>query len=118
MERVDCIVIGAGPGGLQASIYLGRYNFRVILFHTPGGRTGHAKHIENYLGLRAVSGQELLKTGLAQAENFGIAIENATLYRGPLRAKLELLQLTPRPRGFPDSLDGHTQHVEVHRLGQ
>ena len=32
----DCIVIGAGPGGLQACIHLGRYNFRVMLFHSPG----------------------------------------------------------------------------------
>src|SRR5512144_1368694 len=74
---LDCIVIGASPGGLQASIHLGRYNFRVMLFHTPGGRTGYAKHIENYLGLRAVSGPDLLQTGLAQAESFGITIEHA-----------------------------------------
>lgn len=78
---LDCIVIGAGPGGLQASIYLGRYNFRVMQFHTPGGRTGYAKHIENYLGLRAVSGPDLLNTGLAQAESFGVAIERAKVER-------------------------------------
>ncbi len=78
---LDCIVIGASPGGLQASIHLGRYNFRVMLFHTPGGRTGYAKHIENYLGLRAVSGPDLLKTGLAQAESFGVAIERAKVER-------------------------------------
>ncbi len=78
---LDCIVIGAGPGGLQASIHLGRYNFRVMLFHTPGGRTGYAKHIENYLGIPVVSGPELLKTGLAQAESFGVAIERAKVER-------------------------------------
>jgi thioredoxin reductase (NADPH) len=78
---LDCIVIGAGPGGLQACIYLGRYNFRAMLIHIPGGRTGYAKHIENYLGLRAVSGPDLLKTGLAQAESFGIAIERAKVER-------------------------------------
>jgi thioredoxin reductase (NADPH) len=78
---LDCIVIGAGPGGLQAGIHLGRYNFRVMLFHTPGGRTGYAKHIENYLGLRVVSGPELLKTGLAQAESFGVAVERAKVER-------------------------------------
>lgn len=38
----DCIVIGAGPGGLQACIHLGRYNFRVLLFHSPGGRHSQA----------------------------------------------------------------------------
>lgn len=76
-ELFDCIVIGAGPGGLQACIHLGRYNFRVLLFHRPGGRTHHAKHIENYLGLRTVSGPDLLETGIAQAESFSVTIERA-----------------------------------------
>ncbi len=80
-EVFDCIVIGGGPGGLQACIHLGRYNFRVLLFHTPGGRTGHAKHIENYLGIPAVSGQELLNTGLGQVKNFGVSIEDAKVER-------------------------------------
>jgi len=78
---LDCIVIGGGPGGLQACIHLGRYNFRVMLFHTPGGRTTYAKHIENYLGLRVVSGPDLLETGLAQAKSFGVAVENAKVDR-------------------------------------
>jgi thioredoxin reductase (NADPH) len=78
---LDCIVIGAGPGGLQAGIHLGRYNFRVMLFHSPGGRTFHAKHIENYLGLRVVSGPDLLETGLAQAESFGVAVERVKVER-------------------------------------
>lgn len=77
----DCIVIGGGPGGLQACIHLGRYNFRVVLFHTPGGRTGYAKHIENYLGIPVVSGPALLETGLSQVKNFGVAIENAKVDR-------------------------------------
>ena len=78
---LDCIVIGAGPGGLQACIHLGRYNFRVMLFHTPGGRTAHAQHLENYLGLSIISGRELLETGLSQAESFGVTIERAKVDR-------------------------------------
>jgi thioredoxin reductase (NADPH) len=78
---LDCIVIGAGPGGLQACIHLGRYNFRVMLFHSPGGRTYHAKHIENFLGLREVSGPDLLEAGIAQAVSFGVAIERAKVER-------------------------------------
>ena len=74
---LDCIVIGAGPGGLQACIHLGRYNFRVMLFQSPGGRTYLAKHIENYLGLREVSGPDLLACGIAQAKSFGVTVENA-----------------------------------------
>jgi thioredoxin reductase (NADPH) len=80
-ELLDCIVVGGGPGGLQACIHLGRYNFRVVLFHVPGGRTSYAKHLENYLGLRAVSGPELLETGLAQAASFGITIEHTKVER-------------------------------------
>jgi thioredoxin reductase (NADPH) len=84
-EVLDCIVIGAGPGGLQACIHLGRYNFRVLLFHRPGGRTHHAKHIENYLGLSSVSGGDLLATGLAQAESFGVAVERVKVERVEVR---------------------------------
>ena len=78
---LDCIVIGAGPGGLQACIHLGRYNFKVMLFHTPGGRTCLAKHIENYLGLPVVSGPDLLEIGLNQAKSFGVVVENARVER-------------------------------------
>lgn len=78
---LDCIVIGAGPGGLQACIHLGRYNFRVMLFDTPGGRTSYAKHIENYLGIPVVSGPELLETGFSQAKSFGVMVENAKVDR-------------------------------------
>lgn len=80
-KLLDCIVIGAGPGGLQACIHLGRYNFRVMLFHSPGGRTYLAKHIENYLGLREVSGSDLLEAGIAQAKSFGVSVENAKVQR-------------------------------------
>ncbi|HAK61430.1 MAG TPA: NAD(P)/FAD-dependent oxidoreductase [Nitrospiraceae bacterium] len=78
---LDCIVIGAGPGGLQACIHLGRYNFRVMLFDTPGGRTSYAKHIENYLGIPVVSGPDLLETGLSQAKSFGVMVENVKVDR-------------------------------------
>jgi thioredoxin reductase (NADPH) len=83
----DCIVVGAGPGGLQACIHLGRYNFKVTLFHSPGGRTYHAKHIENYLGLPLVSGPDLLETGITQAKNFGVAVENAKVERVTARER-------------------------------
>ncbi|NJD55298.1 MAG: NAD(P)/FAD-dependent oxidoreductase [Nitrospirae bacterium] len=80
-ERFDCIIVGAGPGGLQAAIHLGRNNFRVLMFHRPGGRTHHARHIENYLGIRSVSGGELIETGLVQAQSFGTRVENAKVER-------------------------------------
>ncbi len=71
----DCIIIGAGPGGLQAAIYLGRYNRNVLLIDRGGGRTQHAKHIENFLTQKAISGEEIIKTGLEQAKSFNVEIE-------------------------------------------
>jgi thioredoxin reductase (NADPH) len=71
----DCIVIGAGPGGLQAAIYLGRYNRRVLVIDRGGGRTSHAKHIENFLTQKAISGSEIIKLGMEQARSFNVVIQ-------------------------------------------
>lgn len=77
MEQIyDCIIIGAGPGGLQAAIYLGRYNRNALLIDRGGGRTQHAKHIENFLTHKAISGREIIETGIEQAKTFNVKIEH------------------------------------------
>jgi thioredoxin reductase (NADPH) len=76
MDRVyDCIIIGGGPGGLQASIYLGRYNRRVLLLDRSGGRTWHARHVENVLTHHEISGSEIIERGMEQARRFNVRIE-------------------------------------------
>lgn len=75
----DCIIIGAGPGGLQAAIYLGRYNRRVLLIDRSGGRTWHARHIENFIGHSSISGQELITRGIEQAKSFGVEFQKGTV---------------------------------------
>lgn len=77
----DCIIIGAGPGGLQAAIHLARYNRRVLVIDRGGGRTAHANHMVNYLGLHEVSGRELIATGLEQVKKFGVEIIRDTVTR-------------------------------------
>ncbi|MEW6500118.1 MAG: NAD(P)/FAD-dependent oxidoreductase [Thermodesulfobacteriota bacterium] len=69
--RYDCVIVGAGPGGLQAAIHLGRYHRRALLLDHGGGRTRHALHIENYLGIPAISGKELVEIGIGQLKAFG-----------------------------------------------
>jgi thioredoxin reductase (NADPH) len=77
-ERVyDCIIIGAGPGGLQASIYLGRYNRDVLIIDRTGGRTWHAKRIKNVLAQHEIPGSEIISRGREQAEQFLVRIERA-----------------------------------------
>lgn len=73
----DCLIVGAGPGGLQAAIYLGRYNRDVLILDRSGGRTWHAKHIENFLTQKAISGKEIITLGIGQAESFGAKVEHA-----------------------------------------
>lgn len=70
----DCIIIGAGPGGLQAAIHLARYNRQVLLIDRGGGRTMHARHIVNYLGFPEVSGRDLIAAGLRQVKSFGVEV--------------------------------------------
>ncbi len=70
----DCIIVGAGPGGLQAAIYLGRFSKDVLLIDRSGGRTRHAKHIENYLGHKVISGGEIVETGIEQARSFNVNV--------------------------------------------
>jgi thioredoxin reductase (NADPH) len=71
----DCIIVGAGPGGLQAAIYLGRYNRDVLLLDRSGGRTWHAPHIENMLTHQEISGAEIIGRGMEQARHFGVQLE-------------------------------------------
>ncbi len=75
----DCIIVGAGPGGLQAAIYLGRYNRKALIIDRGGGRTQHAVHIENFLTQKAISGKEIIRLGMEQAKSFGVAIEKGTV---------------------------------------
>jgi thioredoxin reductase (NADPH) len=71
----DCAIIGAGPGGLQAAIYLGRYNRDVLLLDRSGGRTWHARKIENVLTHREIAGNEIIERGIEQARSFNVRFE-------------------------------------------
>jgi thioredoxin reductase (NADPH) len=46
----DALVVGGGPAGLSAALYLGRYNRDVLVFDTGRGRSAHHQINHNYLG--------------------------------------------------------------------
>jgi thioredoxin reductase (NADPH) len=87
----DCIIIGAGPGGLQAAIYLGRYNMRVLLIDRGGGRTMHARHIENFLTQKVISGRQIIETGIEQARAFHVRVEKGAVSEVLKREFFEVL---------------------------
>src|SRR6266403_2685887 len=70
----DLIIVGAGPAGLAAAVYVGSEGLDALVIETatPGGQAGSSSKIENYLGFpTGISGQELAARAIAQVEKFG-----------------------------------------------
>lgn len=67
----DVAIIGAGPAGLNAALYLARAGVDVIVLERgiPGGQLNNTDKIENYLGVGAVPGQKLAEEMTEQALN-------------------------------------------------
>lgn len=72
---IDCIVIGGGPAGISAAIYLKRFKLDVLVLMKDYGALEKTDHIENYYGFpEPLSGHQVVENGLAQARHFGIEI--------------------------------------------
>ena len=68
----DCIIIGAGPAGLTAAIYLTRFHLRIRLFDCGSSRAALIPRSHNHAGYPGgISGKDLLARMLEQAEEFG-----------------------------------------------
>jgi thioredoxin reductase (NADPH) len=73
----DLVVVGAGPAGLAASVYAASEGLDVLTTDAlaAGGQAGTSSRIENYLGFPAgISGVELARNALLQAQKFGARI--------------------------------------------
>ena len=72
MKLYDCLIIGAGPAGLSAAIYLSRFLRSVLVIDKKQGRSTFAQITENYLGFpKGIPAIELRKLGRRQAMRFG-----------------------------------------------
>ena len=68
----DIIIIGSGPAGVSAAVYAKRGGANVLVISKDTGTLGKAKKIENYYGLKNISGKDLYENGLKQLENLNI----------------------------------------------
>ena len=74
-EIYDTIVLGLGPAGISAAIYLKRFNHSVLAIGLDGGSLKGLHHIDNYYGSFHLSGDDILNNGYAQAEALGIELK-------------------------------------------
>ena len=71
----DVVIIGSGPAGISAGIYLKRAKKNILIISHGKSALEKAHKIENYYGIESISGKELYELGLKQARNFEIPIE-------------------------------------------
>ncbi len=65
---LDCLIIGGGPAGLTAAVYLARYHRKVAVFDAGRSRARLIPESHNYPGFpNGITGQQLLGSLAAQA---------------------------------------------------
>lgn len=76
----DAIVVGAGPAGLTAGIYLGRFRRRVLVIHGGDSRASWIPTSHNHPGFPdGIHGADLLDRMRLQATKFGAELRGGTV---------------------------------------
>ncbi|MDP9086059.1 MAG: NAD(P)/FAD-dependent oxidoreductase, partial [Pseudomonadota bacterium] len=83
MEKLlDCLIIGGGPAGLTAAIYLARFHLDILVVDGGNSRASWISCSHNHAGYPdGINGKELLRLMREQAQKFGATIDNGRVTR-------------------------------------
>lgn len=73
---LETLIIGSGPAGVSAAVYLKRFNQDVTVINGGESTLATAHQIDNYYGYLDISGADLYQKGLEQLEGLGINVLN------------------------------------------
>jgi thioredoxin reductase (NADPH) len=74
-DEIDCLIVGGGPAGLTAAIYLARYRRKAMIVDSRESRAGLIPESRNYPGFPdGIGGPKLLDALTQQAEMYGVPI--------------------------------------------
>ena len=75
-DTLDCLIIGGGPAGLTAAIYLSRFHLRIMVVDGGKSRAAWIPTSHNHAGYpEGINGEELLRRMREQAQLYGTRIE-------------------------------------------
>lgn len=96
-KHYDVIVLGAGPAGLTAGIYLSRARLKTLIVSegVAGGQMVLTHEIANYPGVESISGYQLANIMKKQAKGFGCEIRsNISIARIELKGSIKSVELS------------------------
>jgi thioredoxin reductase len=70
-DSFDVAIVGGGPAGLTAALFLARYLHSVVLIDSRDPRNWEARGINGYLGLHGITPPELRERGRKEAARYG-----------------------------------------------
>lgn len=92
----DAVIVGGGPAGLSAAIYLGRAKYKVLVVEKEkiGGQIAITSDVANYPGIKQISGAELTDEMYAQAIKFGVEFVDAEVKALALEQQIKKMDTT------------------------